>query len=553
MNKQDFDKNTLLAAINASCNSTSPESDPLLHPAPGQFHPLAAETDMWEAFVLVLERNGDICQVIPGSMDPLKGGPSDILIPAPEVPGQYWTLNLGLKQELHADAILPGFASLTPGMLNYVKYGLNKFELGEPLGNKFRFCLPYIGKSDSRRAYRDELAALVKKAEENATAVSRDQENLAIRWPGVNSSSSETAKQDEKIKHIQDPKNGDSPARPASLETSEDFHGFKWSGDRASSSRIIRFAVAASIFVCLGLFVFIGIGRFESPAKPNYPEISSIRGKNVDANSFITNVKGDVIIARNGENGIASYPFEPLYTDDIVNLEKDAVAWVLYENAMYELQGPNSYRVGKDELTATDAAKETNPVSSSKSEKNLISAPSSLLAQLAFINVRGDKDTVPIFSPNGKITSNKPVVRIGGNPEKTYLVSIVDSNNKAVGSAREIRGLSSHDWTEFVQEPIKDDETYFLTITSDGKILNGDNNAFWFPSQENTALKESTTVISRIDDSVARKFFLANILYTNGFYSDAYLVLDDISWEKTVPDAVKQLKTMILGRLGIPE
>ena len=162
-----MNKNSLLAAINASRNSTSPESDSLLHPAPGQFHPLAVETDMWEAFVLVLERNGDICHVIPGSMDPLKGGPSDILIPVPETIGQYWTLNLGLKQELPADAMLPGFANLTPPLLNYVKYGLNKFELGEPLGDKFRFCLPYIGKNDSRRAYRDELAALVKKANES--------------------------------------------------------------------------------------------------------------------------------------------------------------------------------------------------------------------------------------------------------------------------------------------------------------------------------------------------------------------------------------------------
>ncbi len=41
---------------------------------------------------------------------------------------------------------------------------LNKFELGEPLGDKFRFCLPYIGKSDSRRVYRDELADLLKRA-----------------------------------------------------------------------------------------------------------------------------------------------------------------------------------------------------------------------------------------------------------------------------------------------------------------------------------------------------------------------------------------------------
>ena len=150
-----------LSTNQSVCEKGAPESDPLLHPAPGQFHPLAVETEMWDVFALVLERIGDSCQIIPGSMDPLKGGPSDILIPAPGNHDQYWTLNLGLKQELHADAMLPGFASLTPGLLNYVKYGLNKFELGEPLGDKFRFCLPYIGKNDSRRMYRDNLKQIL--------------------------------------------------------------------------------------------------------------------------------------------------------------------------------------------------------------------------------------------------------------------------------------------------------------------------------------------------------------------------------------------------------
>ena len=136
-------------------------SDPFLYPAPGQFHSLAVETDMWEAFVLVLETDGDTCQVTPGSMDPSKGGSSDILIPSPGNNKQYWTLNLELKQELHVDALLPGFASLTPSLLNYVKYGLNKFELGEPLGKNFRFCLPYIGENDSRMVYRDKLRQMI--------------------------------------------------------------------------------------------------------------------------------------------------------------------------------------------------------------------------------------------------------------------------------------------------------------------------------------------------------------------------------------------------------
>ena len=164
MNNNLFKKKEFLAILEKNCCLTVPEPDPLLHPAPGQFHSLAVESDMWEVFVLVLERSGDICQVLPGSMDPLKGGSSDILIPAPAPPGQYWTLNLELKQELHTDSLLPGFTRLTPGLLNYVKFGLNKFENGEPLGKDFRFGLPYVGKNDSRRTYRDALEQIVRKA-----------------------------------------------------------------------------------------------------------------------------------------------------------------------------------------------------------------------------------------------------------------------------------------------------------------------------------------------------------------------------------------------------
>jgi hypothetical protein len=164
MNDYDYDRDDLLAAIEASGKSGTPDSDPLLHPAPGQFHPLAVETDMWEAFVLVLETDGDTCQVIPGSMDPIKGGPSDILIPAPGDSGRFWTLDLGLKQEIRTEALRPGFAKLSPGLFDYVKSGLNKYGNGETLGDRYRFCLPYIGESDSRRKHRNELADLVKKA-----------------------------------------------------------------------------------------------------------------------------------------------------------------------------------------------------------------------------------------------------------------------------------------------------------------------------------------------------------------------------------------------------
>ena len=162
MNFYKHDLLDLIAALAVSAGSDRREFDPLLRPAPGQFHPPAVETDMWEVFLLVLETNGDLCQVIPGSMDPFRGGPADLLIPAPENRSRHWTLNLELKQEIRMNMLLPGFAKLMPDQLDYVKSGLNRYERGEPLGSLYRFCLPYIGENDSRKEYRKRMENLIR-------------------------------------------------------------------------------------------------------------------------------------------------------------------------------------------------------------------------------------------------------------------------------------------------------------------------------------------------------------------------------------------------------
>ncbi|MBP5585868.1 MAG: hypothetical protein J6Y92_05900 [Lentisphaeria bacterium] len=135
-----------------------------ISPEPGQLHSLAVETDMWEEFVLVLEKNDDTCQVIPGSMNAMKGGPDDILIPDPDSDA-LWMLSLPLVTELPTDALLPAFAKIPAGMLEYIRKGVEKAGKHEPLDGSYRFCLPYIGTGDSRIDYHERLSDLLRKAE----------------------------------------------------------------------------------------------------------------------------------------------------------------------------------------------------------------------------------------------------------------------------------------------------------------------------------------------------------------------------------------------------
>lgn len=156
-------------------------------PAPGQFHSLSAETDMWDAFVLVLDVIPQSmyteCTVVPGSMDALKGGPDDLLIRNPDRSG-FWILDFSRVRTVRADALLPGFAALTPRDLDYVRTGLELYRKEEESG-EYRYGIPFIGKTDSRRTYHKDLGALVETANKEAENLYWDRLAASFRWtPG---------------------------------------------------------------------------------------------------------------------------------------------------------------------------------------------------------------------------------------------------------------------------------------------------------------------------------------------------------------------------------
>lgn len=156
-------------------------------PAPGQFHSLNADTDMWDAFVLVLEVKRQNmyteCTVVPGSMDALKGGPDDLLIRNPDRNG-FWGLDFSQVGTVRADALLPGFAALTPRMLDYVRKGLELYRKEEGSG-EYRYGIPFIGKTDPRRSYHKAMGALMETANREAEKLYWDRLAASFRWtPG---------------------------------------------------------------------------------------------------------------------------------------------------------------------------------------------------------------------------------------------------------------------------------------------------------------------------------------------------------------------------------
>ena len=141
-------------------------------PAPGQFHSLAADTEDWESFVLVLEmRNEGMypeCLVAPGSMDVRKGGPDDLLIRHPDYE-KCWFLDLSQVRTIRADALLPGFAALTEPELLRIRREL-MFYWRKKESGMFLYGLPFIGETDSRRDYHANLKLLMEIADKDAAA-----------------------------------------------------------------------------------------------------------------------------------------------------------------------------------------------------------------------------------------------------------------------------------------------------------------------------------------------------------------------------------------------
>ena len=167
-----------LKAIRTTASTKVPRSHA---PASGQFHALAVESSPWNEFVLVLEKKGNTCTVIPGNMDATLGGPDDILIPG--IGSEpYWMINISTVYELPDEALLPAFAKASTGVLNYVKKGLEKSRRNESFDSNYRFCLPYLGSNDSRIAYHKGQAKRIKQAKEYAEKMQLKRMSSAFIW-----------------------------------------------------------------------------------------------------------------------------------------------------------------------------------------------------------------------------------------------------------------------------------------------------------------------------------------------------------------------------------
>ena len=121
-------------------------------PARGQLHRIAVNDEDFSAFAYVVAAKRGSCVVMLGDKDAMKASAGDIVLP-PSVLGDYVMLSPGLRAEIPAASIGPGFASLDERVCAQIDQAIEKYDEGaDDLG--FVRGYPYVSMLDDRIAYR---------------------------------------------------------------------------------------------------------------------------------------------------------------------------------------------------------------------------------------------------------------------------------------------------------------------------------------------------------------------------------------------------------------
>lgn len=315
------------------------------------------------------------------------------------------------------------------------------------------------------------------------------------------------------------------------------------------------FAYAASVLVVCGLTFSVlktnyteknmpGSGssgttntqfRGVAPVAPATPAKDK---KDSEPLAYLVDMQGKIEIVRQGGKKNAPSSCEVLYKGDVVVLADKAKAKVMYSDAFFNVSGPMQYKIEDPDPVAVsqnnDVVKRLKPTITTRgmhwglnTTPPIVMPPRTLLASAVTPITRAGIDGISVFSPKGASFTDKPIVRIGGDPNLTYTVSILDLEGTVIGKSVTMKGNTQQGWTNFTNTPIVEDEIYTLRVQQNGKIVNDINNAsFWLLSKQD---KEKVSVALKYVDSVEseqeRTFFQANAFYMNGCYAEAYAIV----------------------------
>lgn len=317
------------------------------------------------------------------------------------------------------------------------------------------------------------------------------------------------------------------------------------------------FAYAASFLaVCCLIFSVLKNDHMQKPFQGKDPsglETMKVRGivpvksaksakdqKKMNPLAYLADQQGKIeILHLDGKKGEPS-SCEVLYQGDIVILTDKAKAKVMYKDALFNVSGPMRYKIEDPDPVTLDqndvSGKRLQPTNTTRGSHltgspDMIMPPKTLLASVVAPITRAGNDGLNIYSPKGASFTNSPIVRIGGDPNLTYTVSILNLEGTAIGKSVTMKGKTQRAWTDFTKSPIVEDEIYTLRVQQNGKIVNDINNAlFWrLSEQEKKDVDKAMECIGHIESEQERMFFRANAFCKHGCYAEAYVIIKPLT------------------------
>lgn len=260
--------------------------------------------------------------------------------------------------------------------------------------------------------------------------------------------------------------------------------------------------------------------------------------------AYLVDMQGSISVSRGGQSVKVTSSCELMSDGDVLEMGSGAKAKLMYEDAMFDVSGPMHYRVTAPNPVVLNGEKkdlQLNPQLTTRGahlglggDNALVIPPVTLLAQIIPPTTRAGDAVVQVFSPCGACYGKYPSLGITGDSNSVYEVSVTDMEGSRIGGRVNIHGGTTVDGKDLFTNAIEEDEIYTIRVTLDGKIMNElSTSTFWLiGNAERKKIEIALNHISSLASDSAKDFFTANVLYSNGCHSEAYLLARKLHGEE---------------------
>lgn len=257
--------------------------------------------------------------------------------------------------------------------------------------------------------------------------------------------------------------------------------------------------------------------------------------------AYLVDLQGAITIVRSNKEKKITGSCEVLYKSDIVVLTGPARAKVMYPDAFFDVTGPMRFKIEDPDpvvIRENTSPKVLEPTITTRgilglnNTQPIVMPPKTLLAAAVAPITRARSDAINVFSPRLASFTDRPIIWIGGDPNLTYTVSILDVEGVVKGNTVSMNGNAQRSWTVFISSPPVEDEIYTLQVKLNGKIVNEDSPFWLLPRKEREQVSKALKFVDTVKSDQERAFFRASTFCMSGCYSEAYLLLTNVKIQK---------------------